>query len=50
MYWFDDGPKGETRIPENWEVLYKNGKKWIPVKNKTVYNVYKRCMGHNHIC
>lgn len=41
VYWFDDGPKGETRIPDDWEVLYKNGKKWIPVKNKTVYNVSK---------
>lgn len=41
VYWFDDGPFGGCRIPDNWEVRYKSGNQWIPVKNKGNYNVTK---------
>jgi DUF1680 family protein len=41
VYWFDDGPNGGCRIPDEWEILYLNGKIWEPVKAKTPYQVTK---------
>jgi len=32
VYWFDDGTDGECRIPDEWEILYKSGNGWLPVK------------------
>jgi DUF1680 family protein len=32
VYWFDDGPDGGCRIPDEWEVLYLNDNVWQPVK------------------
>ncbi len=31
VYWFDDGPDGGCRIPDEWEILYLNGNIWEPV-------------------
>ena len=28
VYWFDDGPDGGCRVPERWQVLYKDGDHW----------------------
>jgi len=41
VYWFDDGPDGGCRIPDEWELLYKSGNTWKPVKAKTHYKVTK---------
>ena len=41
VYWFDDGPDGGCRIPDEWEILYLSGNIWEPVKSKTQYKVTK---------
>ncbi len=41
VYWFDDGPDGGCRIPDEWEVLYLTGNTWKPVKARTPYKVTK---------
>lgn len=41
VYWFDDGPDGGCRIPDEWEVLYLNDNVWEPVKGKNPYRVTK---------
>lgn len=32
IYWFDDGPDGGCRIPDEWEMLYLTGNTWKLVK------------------
>jgi hypothetical protein len=39
VYWFDDGPDGGCRIPDEWEILYLSGNIWKPVTAKTKYKV-----------
>ncbi|MCU0461582.1 MAG: glycoside hydrolase family 127 protein [Bacteroidales bacterium] len=39
IYWFDDGPDGGCRIPDEWEILYLSGNVWKPVKAKTKYTI-----------
>jgi len=41
VYWFDDGPDGGCRIPDEWEILYLSGNIWKPVKNRTEYTITK---------
>jgi DUF1680 family protein len=41
VYWFDDGPDGGCRIPDEWELQYKTGRTWKPVKAKSPYKVTK---------
>jgi hypothetical protein len=41
VYWFDDGPDGGCRIPDEWEILYLTGNTWKPVKLKTPYSITK---------
>lgn len=41
VYWFDDGPEGGCRVPDEWEVLYLNGNIWETVNAKTKYKVTK---------
>ncbi|NSW95350.1 MAG: glycoside hydrolase family 127 protein [Bacteroidales bacterium] len=41
VYWFDDRPDGGCRIPDEWEIQYKAGNTWKPVKAKTDYSVTK---------
>lgn len=41
VYWFDDGPFGGCRIPASWEIQYKDGEEWKPVKAKSDYKVTK---------
>jgi hypothetical protein len=41
VYWFDDGPGGGCRIPDEWEILTLNDNVWEPVKNKNPYKVTK---------
>ncbi|WPV65740.1 glycoside hydrolase family 127 protein [Chitinophaga sp. LS1] len=41
VYWYDDGPFGGCRIPVSWKLYYKKGDEWIPVVNKTPYEIAK---------
>jgi DUF1680 family protein len=41
VYWYDDGPDGGCRIPDEWKVLYLSGNVWKPVKAKTEYKITK---------
>jgi hypothetical protein len=41
VYWFDDSPYGECRIPASWKIFYKDGDTWKPVRNKTPYEINK---------
>ena len=41
VYWFDDGPWGGCRVPDAWELQYKTGERWVPVKTHSAYNVTK---------
>lgn len=38
VYWFDDEPlKRHCRTPQAWQLLYKKGDQWIPVKTQDSY-------------
>jgi uncharacterized protein len=39
VYWFDDDPHGEVRVPASWRVVYKDGDAWKPVENLDTYIV-----------
>jgi uncharacterized protein len=41
VYWLDDGPDGDCRIPEDWEILYLNGNVWEPVSVRSRHKVSK---------
>jgi DUF1680 family protein len=41
VYWFDDGPDGGCRLPDEWEILYLNDNIWQPVKTKAPYRITK---------
>ncbi len=41
VYWFDDGPDGGCRIPDEWEIQYLSGNQWKSVKAMSAYNVTK---------
>jgi uncharacterized protein len=32
VYWFDDQPFGGCAVPDAWELEYKKGNQWIPIK------------------
>jgi len=32
VYWFDDTGHGQCRLPASWQLLYKAGGEWKPVK------------------
>ena len=39
VYWYDDRAWGGCRIPESWQVLYRNGDEWKPVQGASDYGV-----------
>jgi DUF1680 family protein len=41
VYWYDDGPFGGCRIPASWKLYYRKGDEWVPVVNKTPYEIAK---------
>jgi uncharacterized protein len=41
VYWYDDGPDGGCRVPDEYEILYLNGNIWKPVETKTPYKITK---------
>src|SRR5262249_30142047 len=46
VYWFDDTAAGACRVPQSWQLLYKQGSQWKPVAKATEYgtrlNTYNR--------
>lgn len=42
VYWYDDAPWGGCRVPDSWNLLYKDaGGNWVQVENTTPYAVIK---------
>jgi len=42
VYWFDDQPqKRHCRVPQSWQLLYRDGDQWKPVAAKGPYAVEK---------
>lgn len=41
VYWFDDGPDGGCRIPDEWEILTLQENVWEPVENLNSYKITK---------
>ncbi|WP_170971168.1 glycoside hydrolase family 127 protein [Ilyomonas limi] len=41
VYWYDDKPWGGCDLPASWQLLYKKGDEWVPVKNTTDYEIAK---------
>jgi hypothetical protein len=41
VYWYDDGPNGGCRVPDEWEILCLKGNMWESVKVNTPYKVTK---------
>ena len=41
VYWYDDKPWGGCALPASWQLLYKKGDEWAPVKNTTDYEIAK---------
>ena len=39
VYWFDDRPGGQCRIPESWRLLYNTAYTWMPVDGASKYGV-----------
>jgi hypothetical protein len=39
IYWFDDNPEGDCRVPVSWKILYRRGDSWVPVKNTSPYEI-----------
>ena len=41
VYWLDDGPGGNFRVPIEWEMLYLNENVWTPVHTWSGYQIAK---------
>ncbi|MEE4214490.1 MAG: glycoside hydrolase family 127 protein [Bacteroidales bacterium] len=41
VYWFDDRPDGGCRVPDDWQLLYRDNGEWIAVNNTNDYTVSK---------
>jgi hypothetical protein len=39
VYWFDDTGHGACRVPQSWQVQYKDGDDWKPVDGASGYGV-----------
>ncbi len=37
VYWFDDRPHGDCRVPASWRLLYRDGEDWRPVRHVGTY-------------
>jgi len=41
VYWFDDTGQGECRVPASWQLFYRQGQTWVPVKAVDPYGEEK---------
>ena len=40
VYWFDDGAdQGGCRVPQSWQLFYRDGESWKPVEEASDYDV-----------
>lgn len=39
VYWYDDRAWGNCRIPESWQLLYRDGDEWKPVRGASGYGI-----------
>jgi hypothetical protein len=37
VYWFDDTGAGECRLPQSWQLSYRENGEWKPIKNPSGY-------------
>jgi len=37
VYWFDDTGVGMCRVPESWQLLWRDGKEWKPIESASAY-------------
>ncbi|MGL6193301.1 MAG: glycoside hydrolase family 127 protein [Thermoguttaceae bacterium] len=41
IYWFDDEPRGECRLPHSWKMFYRKGNDWVPVETTSKFGTEK---------
>jgi hypothetical protein len=41
VYWFDDTGQGECRVPASWQLFYRQGQTWVPVRAGGPFGVEK---------
>jgi len=41
VYWFDDTGQGECRVPVSWQLFYRQGQTWVPVRAGGPFGVEK---------
>jgi hypothetical protein len=41
VYWFDDTGAGGCRVPQSWQLFYREGQEWKPVAGASGYGVAK---------
>jgi hypothetical protein len=41
VYWFDDTGVGRCRVPQSWNLLYKDNGEWKPVEKPSAFGVQK---------
>lgn len=41
VYWYDDTGQGECRVPASWQLFYRQGEQWVPIKAIDPYGVEK---------
>lgn len=39
VYWFDDTGSGGCRVPQSWQLSYKDGNRWKPVTGASAYGI-----------
>jgi DUF1680 family protein len=39
VYWFDDTGHGACRLPDSWQIEYRDGGEWKPVEAKSIYPI-----------
>ena len=39
VYWFDDTDNRDRDYPDSWQVLYRQGKEWLPVQTAGPYEI-----------
>jgi len=41
VYWFDDTGRGQCRVPDSWQLLYRDGPQWKPVATDAEFGTAK---------
>ncbi|HTL58480.1 MAG TPA: beta-L-arabinofuranosidase domain-containing protein [Candidatus Limnocylindrales bacterium] len=39
VYWFDDSGVGSCRVPQSWQILFREAEHWTPVTTESAYEV-----------